>query len=83
MVTQMFKDQIGEFVEVYIDDMVVKMKGIEGHTIDLAEIFDILRQHQLRLNAEKCFYGVRSSKCLGYMITTRGIEVNPDQVSTI
>ena len=45
MVTQMFKDQIGEFVEVYIDDMVVKTKGIEGHTFDLAEVFDVLRQH--------------------------------------
>ena len=45
MVTQMFKDKISEFVEVYIDDMVVKMKGIEGHTFDLAEVFDVLRQH--------------------------------------
>ena len=70
MVTRMFKDKIDKSVEVYIDDMVVKMKGIEGHTSDLAEVFDVLRQHQLRLNAKKCFYGVRSSKFLGYMITT-------------
>ena len=83
MVTQMFKDQIGEFVEVYIDDMVVKTKGIEGHTFDLAEVFDVLRQHQLRLNAKKCSFGVGSSKFLGYMITTWGIKVNRNQISAI
>ena len=46
MVTQIFKDKIDKFVKVYINDMVVKTKGIEGHTSDLAEVFDVLRQHQ-------------------------------------
>ena len=45
MVTQIFKDKIDKFVKVYINDMVVKTKGIEGHTFDLAEVFDVLRQH--------------------------------------
>ena len=66
----MFKDQIGKSVEVYIDDMVVKTKGIERHTSDLAKVFNVLRQHNLYLNAEKCSFGVGSSKFLGYMITT-------------
>ena len=83
MVTRMFKDQIGKFVEIYIDDIVAKMKGIEGHTIDLAEVFDVLRQHQLCLNAEKCSFRAGSGKFLGYMITTWGIEVNPDQILAI
>ena len=83
MVTRMFKDQIVKFVEIYIDDMVVKMKGIEGHTTDLAKVFDVLRQHQLCLNAEKCSFRAGSGKFLGYMITTWGIEVNPDQILTI
>ena len=52
MVTRMFKDKIGKSIEVYIDDMVVKMKGIEGHMTNLAKVFDVLRQHQLCLNAE-------------------------------
>ena len=43
MVTRMFKDKIGKSIEVYIDDMVVKMKGIEGQTSNLAEVFDVLR----------------------------------------
>ena len=45
MVTQIFKDKIDKFVKVYINDMVVKTKGIKGHTSDLAEVFDVLRQH--------------------------------------
>ena len=43
MVTRMFNDKIGKSIEVYIDDMVVKMKGIEGQTSNLAEVFDVLR----------------------------------------
>ena len=70
MVTQMFKNQICKTVEVYINDMVVKTKGNEGHTTNLAEVFDVLRQHQLHLNAEKCSLEVGSGNFLGYMITT-------------
>ena len=83
MVTHMFKDLIGKTVEVYIDDMVVNIKESGGHVCDLEEVFDVLRQHKLRLNAEKCSFGVGSGKFLGYMITMRGIEVNPDQITTI
>ena len=43
MVTLMFKNQIGKFVEVYINDMVIKTKENEGYTLDLAKVFDILR----------------------------------------
>ena len=50
---------------------------------DLRTIFEILRNHKLCLNAFKCSFGVGSSKFLGYMVTHRGIEVNPDQIKTI
>ena len=83
MVTQIFKDQIGDIVEVYIDDMVVKSKRREEHMPNLVEVFEILRQHNLRLNAGKYVFGVGSGKFFGDMITTRGIEVNPDQIRTI
>ena len=79
----MFKDLIGKTVEVYIDDMVVKTKESGRHARDLVEVFDILRQHKLCLNAKKCSFGVGLGKFLGYMITTRGIEVNPDQIIAI
>ena len=70
-------------IEVYVDDMVVKSKVVSEHVGDLGVIFDILRKHKLRLNASKCSFGVGSSKCLGYMVTHRGIEVSPDQIKAI
>ncbi|NCG69415.1 hypothetical protein GWJ21_16645, partial [Bacillus coagulans] len=83
MMTRMFEPQLGKSMEVYIDDMVVKSKVIAGHIGDLRDVFEILRGHRLRLNASKCSFGVGSSKFLGYMVTHRGIEVNPDQIKAI
>ena len=78
MITRMFEPQLGKNIEIYIDDMVVKSKVESKHINDLENIFAILRKHKLWLNASKCFFGVESGKFLGYMITHRGIEVNPD-----
>ena len=78
MITKMFEPQLGKNVEDYIDDMVVKSKLVSQHLTDLANIFEILRRHKLRLNVSKCSFGVGSGKFLGYMVTHRGIEVNPD-----
>ena len=83
MMTKMFEPLLGKNIEVYIDDMVVKSKAESEHTNDLGNIFEILRRHKLRLNASKCSFGVGSGKFLGYMVTHRGIKVNPDQVKAI
>ena len=63
--------------------MVVKSKVVSEHVGDLTNIFGILRKHQLRLNASKCLFGVGLGNFLGYMVTHRGIEVNPDQIKAI
>ena len=69
MMTKMFEPQLGNSIEVYIDDMVVKNKMVSKHVGDLGNIFEILRKHKLRLNASKCSFGVESGKFLGYMVT--------------
>ena len=63
--------------------MVVKSKVVSEHVEDLTNIFEILREHKLRLNASKCSFRVGSGKFLGYMVTYRGVEVNPDQIKAI
>ena len=83
MITRMFEPHLGKSIEVYIDDMVVKSKIVSEHIWDLTNIFEILRGHKLRLNASKCSFGVRSGKFLGYIVTHRGIEVNPNQIKVI
>ena len=83
MMTRMFESELGKNIEIYIDDMVVKSKMVSEHLGDLQAIFQILKKYKLRLNASKCSFGVGSVKFLGYMVTHRGIEVNPDQIKTI
>ena len=83
MMTRMFESQLGKNIEIYINDMVVKNKMISEHLGDLRTIFEILRNYKLCLNAFKCSFDVGSSKFLGYMVTHRGIEVNPDQIKVI
>ena len=83
MMTKMFESQMGKNIEVYIDDMVVKSKIVFEHIGDLTNIFEILRRHKLRLNVSKCSFGVGLGKFLGYMVTHRGIEVNPNQIKVI
>ena len=83
MMTRMFESQLEKNIEIYIDDMVVKSKVVSEHLGDLGNIFEVLRKYKLRLNASKCSFGVGLSKFLGYMVTQRGIEVNPDQIKAI
>ena len=56
MMTKMFEPQLGKNIEVYIDDVVVKSKVVFEHVGDLQSIFEILREHKLRLNASKCSF---------------------------
>ncbi|XP_023929376.1 uncharacterized protein LOC112040718 [Quercus suber] len=63
--------------------MVVKSKQEALYRGDLQAVFEVLRRHKLRLNAEKCAFGVGAGKFLGYLISTRGIEVNPDQIEAV
>ena len=83
MMTRMFESLLGKNIEIYIDDMVVKRKMVSEHLGDLRIIFETLRNYKLRLNASKCSFSVGSGKFLGYMVTHREIEVNPNQIKAI
>ena len=63
--------------------MVLKSKVVSEHVGDLRNIFQILKKYKLFLNTSKCSFGVGSSKFLGYMVTHKGIEINPDQIKAI
>ncbi|XP_019261471.1 PREDICTED: uncharacterized protein LOC109239371 [Nicotiana attenuata] len=83
LVTKMFKDQFDKTMNVYIDDMLVKSVKAEDHIDHLKEAFDILRWYEMKLNLEKCAFGVASGKFLGFLVSQWGIEVNPDQIKAI
>ena len=83
LVNKMFNKQIGRKMEVYVDDMLVKSKEEATHLDDLEETFITFRQYQMRLNPNKCTFGVASGKFLGFMVSQRGIEANPKKVQVM
>ncbi|KAM2651566.1 hypothetical protein EV1_015421 [Malus domestica] len=79
----MFAKQIGKSMKVYVDDMLVKSKHANQHITNLFVTFTIMKRYQMRLNPNKCAFGVGSGKFLGFMISQRGIEVNPEKIKVI
>ncbi|XP_017227902.2 uncharacterized protein LOC108203469 [Daucus carota subsp. sativus] len=83
LVNMMFKDLIGKTMEVYVDDMLVKSKKAPDHIKHLSEMFSILRKFNMKLNPQKCVFGVESGKFLGFMVNHRGIEANPAKIQAL
>ncbi|XP_016173632.1 uncharacterized protein LOC107616151 [Arachis ipaensis] len=83
LMDKVFKEQIGRNIEIYVDDMVVKSSSEKQHKRDLNEIFEQLKKHNMRLNTEKCAFGVQGGKFLRFLLTNRGIEANPDKCQAV
>ncbi len=83
LVDKVLKNQLGRTVSAYVDDILVKSKRAEDHSKDLEEVFRALRASGMSLNPEKCIFGVGEGKFLGFMISERGIDVNPARITAI
>ena len=70
-------------MEVYVEDMITKSKISKEHVEHLEETFRLLRKHKMKPNPEKCAFGVESGKFLGFMVSHRGIEANPEKIQAI
>jgi hypothetical protein len=78
-----FGDLIRDRVEVYVDDIVVKTKRGSTLVEDLTLVFDKLRATRTKLNPDKCVFGVSVGKLLGFLVSHRGIEANPEKIKAI
>jgi hypothetical protein len=67
----------------YVDGIIVKSTKQENHVADLHETFANFRQASLKLNLEKCVFGVKKGKFLGCLVSTKGIEANPSTIEAI
>src|SRR5438034_3600699 len=76
-------DQLGCNVEAYVNDIVIKSQVKEDLISDLSEMFANLRRFRWKLNPEKCVFGVPSGKLLGFIVSYRGIEANPEKLKDI
>src|SRR3954465_15866492 len=83
MMQACLRDQIGRNVQVYVDDIVIKTYSASTLHDDLRETFAALNKYIIKLNPKKCVFGVPAEKLLGYMVSARGIEANPEKVQAI
>src|SRR3954463_4467108 len=77
------RDQIGRNVQVYVEDIVIKMYSANTLLDDMRETFAALNKYIIKLNPKKCAFSVLAGKLLGYMVSAQGIEANPEKVQAI
>ena len=70
-----FHELIGKIVEIYIDDVVVKSKEHQEHLADLRRALECTRRHGLKINPNKCTFGVSAGQFLDFMVHEREIEI--------
>jgi hypothetical protein len=80
---RVFGELIGRIIEAYVDDIIIKSKKTGDLVPDLIEVFAKLRQHGVRLNPEKCVSRVLRGMLIGFVVSERGIEANPEKISAI
>jgi hypothetical protein len=78
-----FKRQLNKIIEAYVDDVVLKTRNSDTLITDLEETFASLREYRWKLNPNKCIFDVPSGKLLGFIISHRVIEANPEKISAI
>lgn len=83
LVNRIFKPLIGRTMKVHMDDMITKFKELAEHIQHLEETFELLREYKMKLNMEKYAFGVGLGKFLGFMVSHRGIEANPEKIRAI
>ena len=83
MTSKVLESQLKRNILAYIDDIVIISAARQDHISDLAEIFANLQEANLSLNPEKCVFGVHKGKVLGCLVSTKGIEANPDKITAL
>lgn len=83
LVNKLFKNLIDKNIELYMDDMIVKSVKAVDHVANLRESFLVLKENEMKLNLEKSIFELKSGKYLGFIVSQRKIEANPDKVQAI
>ena len=83
MAIALLHDMMHNEGEVYVNDMIVKSKEGEGHIVNLRKFFERIKEYRLRLNLQKCTFGVTTGKFLGFLVSDRGIKFDPSKIKTI
>ena len=74
MIQTCLASQISKTVEAYVDDVVVKTKHVDTLVDDLRLTFDNLRTYDIKLNPEKCVFGVPVGKLMGFIVSNEELK---------
>ena len=74
---------VGKIIEIYIDNVMIKSKGYKEHLADLRETLECTRKHGLKINPNKCAFGVSAGQFFGFMVHERGIEIGQKNMKAI
>jgi hypothetical protein len=80
---KIFDDLIRDLIEVYVDNVVVKIKSCASLLDYLALVIDWLCSMHTKLNPDKCVFKVTAGKLLGFLVSHQEIEANPEKNKTI
>jgi hypothetical protein len=78
-----FHELIGKIVEIYIDDVVIKSLNHDSHLKDVKRTLECMRKHGLKMNPNKCAFGVSAGELLGFLVHEGGIEVGKKSMKAI
>ena len=83
MATTLLYDMMHNAIKVYVDDIIVTSKERKDHIVNLRKFFERIKEYRLRLNSQKCTFGVTARKLLGILVSDRGIEIDPSKIKVI
>nr|GEW83949.1 reverse transcriptase domain-containing protein [Tanacetum cinerariifolium] len=75
--------KIGRNLEVYVDDLVIKIRTEKEVIRDIEETFKTLKEINMKLTPKKCAFGMREGAFLGYKVDADGLRVCPDKVEAV
>ncbi|XP_039173722.1 uncharacterized protein LOC120296127 [Eucalyptus grandis] len=75
----LFHDMMHQEIEVYVDDMIANTRPKKSYVETFKKLFDRLREFKFRLNPAKCVFGATSNKLLGFIVSNKGIEIDPSK----
>src|SRR5206468_5567330 len=83
LMDKVLKDHIGDFVEVYVDDIMIYSKSLEDHIIHIEKVLRKLRDYNLVIKLKKCRFCQKKIEFLGHEIGEEGLKPNSKKIETI
>lgn len=83
LMNEILREYINKICIVYLDDILIFSTTLEEHEQSLSKIFNILKKHNLKIQADKCSFLKQDTEFLGHILTKDGIKPNPDKIKVI